>query len=516
MNSYNNPYETTRQIQLDAFVDVATESFPGIGRIEGEWESRLGYLADQDAVVVLDEFPYLIDADESLPSVIQRLWDQELRDTGVTLVLVGSSISMMEAATLLGNSPLYGRFTEKIDLRQLDFAAARTFFPESDTPEQLLLAWGVFGGTPYSLDGIELDDDLGRVIQGSLLSRQGFLHDEPEYVLRTELTEPNRYFAILKAIAAGNTSSNEIAQTIGIDGKQISTYTQQLERLQLVEREVPVTEDKTKSRRGRYRILDPLFRFWFRFVYGTEDRYERLGVDAYETVIEPVLADFVSQEFESRCQDILPDCYPDLLFTDIGRWWYNEYEVGVVGVAADGTMVTGECKFTSTPLGYSALASLEDHTDEIRWSPDGSEIEHEYALFARNGVTQSVRDAAADRDDLQLFGLERIVLHPGDSRLTERVQATGIRTVERHEVHRSGRRLYRSRRIAAMPSRLSRTDRLFTARVGNVVRGVVESDPVVGVLGLVFLCLFVSGHTILQPSIEITLVAADPTWHIMT
>ena len=105
--------ETTRQIQLDAFVDVAAESFPGIDRIESEWESLLGYLADQDAVIVLDEFPYLIDADESLPSVIQRLWDQELRDTGVTLVLVGSSISMMEGATLLGNSPLYGRFTDR-------------------------------------------------------------------------------------------------------------------------------------------------------------------------------------------------------------------------------------------------------------------------------------------------------------------------------------------------------------------------------------------------------------------
>jgi len=120
------------------------ESIPGIDRIEGEWESLLGYLADQDAVIVLDEFPYLIDADESLPSVIQRLWDQELRDTGVTLILVGSSISMMEEATLLGNSPLYGRFTEKIDLRQLDFAAARTFFPESYSAEQLFLAWGVF------------------------------------------------------------------------------------------------------------------------------------------------------------------------------------------------------------------------------------------------------------------------------------------------------------------------------------------------------------------------------------
>jgi len=61
-----------------------------------------------------------------------------------------------------------------------------------------------------------------------VLSQQGFLHNEPEYVLCIELTDPNRYFAILKAIAAGNVTSNEITQTIAIDGKQTSTYTQKL------------------------------------------------------------------------------------------------------------------------------------------------------------------------------------------------------------------------------------------------------------------------------------------------
>ncbi|ADB63577.1 ATPase (plasmid) [Haloterrigena turkmenica DSM 5511] len=401
--------ETTSQVQLDEFVDVASESFPSVDRIKGEWESLLGYLAEQDTVVVLDEFPYLIDADESLPSVIQRLWDQEIQDTAATLVLVGSSISMMEEATLLGNSPLYGRFTEKIDLRQLDFDAACEFFPDSYTPEEQMFAWGVFGGTPYYLDGVELDHDLGTVIQRSILSQQGFLHNEPEYVLRTELTEPNRYFAILKAIAAGNTTANEIAGTVGIDGKQISTYAQKLERLRLVEREVPITEDKTKSRRGRYRIVDPLFRFWFRFVYGNEDRYERLSDDAYETVIEPEMADFVSQEFERLCQDALPELYPAETFVDIGRWWYKEHEVDVVGLTDDGTMVAGECKFTSSPLDYGALASLEDHADEIRWAPNSGDVERKYVLFARSGFTQSVREAAAERDDLELVDLAEII-----------------------------------------------------------------------------------------------------------
>jgi len=403
--------ETTSQIQLDEFVDVAADKFPGITEIKQNWESLLGYLGDQDGIVVLDEFPYLIDADESLPSVIQRLWDQRFQNTSGTLILVGSSISMMEEATLLGNSPLYGRFTEKLDLRPLDFAAAQEFLPGDYSPEEQIFTWGILGGVPYYLDGVKLDQELGAVLTEDVLSQKGYLHNEPEYVLRTELTDPNRYFAILTAIAAGKTTSNEIAQAVGIDGKQISTYTQKLERLRLIEREVPLTEEKAKSRRGRYRILDPLFRFWFRFVYGKEDRYERLGEDAYDAVIEPELPDFVSQEFEKLCQDALPNLFPEETFLDIGRWWYKEHEVDVVGFTTDGTMVAGECKFTNAPLDYSALASLEDHAAEIRWTPDTGDTNTEYALFTRSGVTQSVHEAVSQRDDVHVFDLHDVTQH---------------------------------------------------------------------------------------------------------
>lgn len=67
----------------------------------------------------------------------------------------------------------------------------------------------------------------------------------------SEWSSPNRYFAILKAIAAGNPAANEIAQAVGIDSRQISTYTQKLERLRLIDREVPITEGKPRFRSGQ-------------------------------------------------------------------------------------------------------------------------------------------------------------------------------------------------------------------------------------------------------------------------
>ena len=60
-------------MQLEQFVETAAVALPGIERIREDWEPLFEYLADQDAIVVLDEFPFLVEQDESLPSVVTRL-----------------------------------------------------------------------------------------------------------------------------------------------------------------------------------------------------------------------------------------------------------------------------------------------------------------------------------------------------------------------------------------------------------------------------------------------------------
>jgi AAA+ ATPase superfamily predicted ATPase len=402
--------QKTSALQLEQFIDTAADSYPGVSRIREEWEEILGYLAEQDAIIVLDEFPYLVEQDESLPSVLQAMFDHDLDDSAATIVLVGSSISMMEEAALLGNSPLYGRSSLKLDVRQLPFAAAMEFFDDAYTPDEQVLTWGVFGGVPYYLEEVSPDATLAANITRTILKRHGTLHDEPDYVLRMELTEPTRYFSIIESIAGGKTSRNEIAGTTGIDYNQLSKYLNRLSRLRLVEQHVPVTETKERSKRSRYRIRDPFFRFWFRFVYGTGEQYDALGEDAYEALIEPELPDFVSRSFEDLCCFALRSLYPEHTITDTGQWWYGEHEVDVVGLTTGQTLIVGECKFQQSPLGYDALSRLEGHVDELRWTPpDGGTRIERYALFSRSGFTTSVKEAATGREDLRLFTVEDVV-----------------------------------------------------------------------------------------------------------
>ncbi len=118
----------------------------------------------------------------------------------------------------------------------------------------------------------------------------------------------------------------------------------------------------------------------------------------------------MSHSFEELCCSALRTLYPEYTITDTGQWWYGEHEVDVVGLTTGDTLLAGECKFQRSPLGYDAFSKLQNHVDELRWTPNGSgKRTEEYALFSRSGFKPSVQGAAEERDDLRLFTVEDVV-----------------------------------------------------------------------------------------------------------
>lgn len=398
--------EVTPQLQLERFAEDVAEVYPESGKLRPDWERLLRFLGEQDAVVVIDEFPYLVQADSSVPSRVQRVWDQHLEATGVTLVLVGSSISVMEDEVLAGKSPLFGRRTVTLDLGPLGVEHLEAFLPGLSA-EETVQAWSLFGGSPHALRVLSPDEGLAENVHRVLLQEQGLLHDEPGLLLRAELRQPNTYFSILRAMARGRTKRNEVAQAASVDTSQVSSYLDRLRRLRLVERETPVTEDPSRSRRGRYRIRDPLFRTWFRFIHGAQDDLARLGDQAYSELVEPELADHASPVFETLCHEALPRLLPGP-YRRIGRWWYREHEIDLVALRTDRVAVVGECKFTARPVHRGDLANLESTSEHIQWRGEPPDQRHA-ALFSRAGFDDDLRQEAEDREDVHLWTVADVV-----------------------------------------------------------------------------------------------------------
>lgn len=398
----------TPHAQRAAFVEAAAAIYPFIEDLRPEWDPLLRALGRENAIVAIDEFPYLIAADDTLPSVVQRIWDQHLSDTEMTLVLIGSSISVMENEVLAGDSPLYGRRTATIDLPPLALGDAKAFYP-ADDPDEIFEAWSIFGGTPYYLEELDSTQSLGENVQRVILSEHGNLHNEPELLLLMELDEPQTYYSLLQAIAHGNRTANEIAQFAGIETTSASPYLRKLRRLRLITRDIPVTANPQSTKKSRYRLSEPFFRFWFRFVYGQQDRLTMLGDEAYDSLVAPDLPTYFGPLFEIACQNALRELVPNT-YRGVGYWWHRQHELDVVGPTDEGVLVAGECKYTTREMTEGDLAGVEDAAAHIDWTPpDGGSPEYEYCCFCRSGFSEDLTATAAARDDVHLFTTADVV-----------------------------------------------------------------------------------------------------------
>ncbi|MGE4030199.1 MAG: ATP-binding protein [Thermoleophilia bacterium] len=400
---------------LELFAREARELLPGTPPIAfADWDEALTFLGDQARVepliVVLDEFQWLWAAQPALDSMIQRRWDVWQREgVPLTLVLCGSSLIHMER--LLGaDRPLYGRAGYRPELAPLDFRWASEFAPTDADAEQRLRRYAVLGGTPqYQVwaGGGDLID----VIAERILTRGEPLYEEPLHLLREEQTirTPGTYFDVLRAIAAGATRHNEIAQHAGgLDRGQTTKMLDRLASLGYIQSRAPLGPGGPIPNRGVFRIADPFFRFWFRFVFPNRSRLEagRVG-----DVMDQVLAGldtYMGLAFEDTCREWAARHSTDLpRFDELGSWWDRRgtTEIDVVATARNRYTLIGSCTW-SERAGPEVLGLLRRDAEALGPAAHGAQL----CIFAR-GFAPELIDRA-HREGVRLVEAAELVGRP--------------------------------------------------------------------------------------------------------
>lgn len=361
---------------------------------------------DERAVIVIDEFQYLGRANPAYPSIFQRIWDTMLKDANVMLVLCGSLISLMRNQVLSEESPLYGRRTAQIRMRQIPFSHYREFLPGRSTRE-LVERYAVTGGVPKYIELFEDEKDVYSAISANVLDRSGFLYDEPNFLLQREVPDVGTYFALIRAIAGGAHRPSEISRSFGIKQTSLNKYLKTLIDLDVLERQVPVTEgNPDKSKKSLYRIKDNFLQFWFRFVLPNLSYLETGRTAVVEKRIREHFIDgHVAYVYEDVCRERLWDLADsgELGFVPerVGRWWSGSDEINVVGLSAsEGRAVWGECKFWKDPVGANVLRALEEKAARVPWERDRRT--DAFALFSASGFTDELWEIAASRGDVVL------------------------------------------------------------------------------------------------------------------
>lgn len=355
-------------------------------------EAALTYLANKNKerrlIIVLDEFPYWIDSDKSIPSKLQRFWDNTGKHSNIMLVLCGSSISMMVDHVLAEKSPLYGRRSGQLELEPFDYRTASQFFPKW-IPRDQLIVYGVLGGIPAYLAQFDSSISLAENINHKILTKGSFLSEEAEFLLKTELRDPKVYASLLRIIAAGNTSLKDLTSKMDMDSRALATYLSNLQMLFLINREVSMLETAPeKSRKGRYTIKDNFLNFWFHFIEPNITYLEtRRGETLYRELISKNISSYMGSIFENICRQYILYYGQELGLPHpqrIGKIWSKDYDLDVVARTHDGKYIFGECKWSSKAINPGLITILIDRAKQSGLPQKDAQ----HILFSSSGFRQ--------------------------------------------------------------------------------------------------------------------------------
>lgn len=353
---------------------------------------------------MLDEFPYLADADPALPSMIQKFWDSGAAQAGnLKLLLCGSMVSHMEEL-LAERNPLYGRKTLALDLAPLSFVEAAQFIPRYSAEDKLVTC-SILGGIPFYLQLLDRRSTLQSNIIRLLLTQIGSLVDEPIVLLQSELREVSRYASVLVAIANGCTKHGEIIGRVReiSDSGALGPYLEKLERMRLI-RIAKSMDASPKERDRRYFIADSLIAFWYRFVQpNLSSVAQGFGAEIWRHQIAPNLDQFMGGAFEEICREHsrrFSQEYFSAPAQEVGQIWQADYDIDLAGKLLDGSMLYGECKWWRDLVGENVLDELIERASRTDYGRDNPK--RQFVLYARMGFTAALQRRAASQPGIAL------------------------------------------------------------------------------------------------------------------
>lgn len=335
------------------------------GSPPGSWDEFFGRLAlssgRSPVVVVIDEFPWAVQADPTLEGTLQNAWDRALERLPILLVVVGSDVAMMERLTE-HDRPLFGR---------AGIVVVQPFDPRECAE---LLGGGsamaafdghlVTGGYPRLLGRLAAAGSAERFVAEELSDETSDLAVLAQLTLDAEFPPDSQARRILSAIGsseAGPVSFSRVAHAM--DGETAAVQTAVTRGLKVltdlsdvVAVDVPLGAARN-SRLRRYRVADPYLRFWFRFAEPQLANIARgrgdLAVDAFRRGWESWRGKAVEPIVREGVLRLAPDLAWLTEVDAVGGWWNrdNSTEVDIVAGQRGRIRAVGSVKWrTGTPF----------------------------------------------------------------------------------------------------------------------------------------------------------------------
>lgn len=416
-------------VLLDEFRDLVAAKIPLAANVtfrnfDDFFSFLFQYLQEHPLMIVLDEFQNFRAVDASVFTVLQRLWDTNKDESRGMFIFVGSVFTLMKTIFEGSREPLFGRATARMVLDPLPPDAVAAILEDHglDAPASLPFFDTLFGGVPkyyFLLDRYHLfKQPPEKIIRRLFVEADAPLQNEGRELLIEEFGKNyHLYFSILQVVASGETQMARIADRTGINVNSISKYLDELTNYyQILERRLPVTDNREDKKRGRYYLRDQALRFWFRYIFRNRTLIE---IGDEENLIRKILADLptlMGRVFEELVRSLLLRKNDTTLlpfrFNRIGGFWSRRGDVEIDIVALDddgGKVLFGECKLAGHKVTRADLQQLREKARQVKWL-SGSRQEY-FALFSAAAMPAVARADLAS-EGVIIHDLARLLAQP--------------------------------------------------------------------------------------------------------
>jgi AAA+ ATPase superfamily predicted ATPase len=329
---YSQAIEGAKEIQLDqVFQDVKGQLETNL--VPKSWAEffELVSLQRKPLILCLDEFPYLVASDPSLPSVIQR-WLDHGRPKQCLLILAGSSTRMMNDLFLNRAAPLYNRARKLLHVKPMNYGAFCQACQVNPADLESFDRFAMTGGIPKYWEFADPAQSAVELAEELFFGFAPYLEQEPTRILRDEGIAGLNALSLLETIGRGAEKPSEMAARMATRQTNLSRLLQQLLDASVLEREFPFGESARSTKKILYRIHDPTLRFWFRVYSPHRTRWHRY--DPAEKA--RLLHEHAATVFEDYCRSRHPDA---------ARYWEGNLEFDFVRLEKPSRVIVTEVKW---------------------------------------------------------------------------------------------------------------------------------------------------------------------------
>lgn len=285
---------------------------------------------------------------------------------------------------------------------------AAQFHPRFSLQEKAMVYF-ICGGIPLYLKFFDPKLLLFKNLEKNLFDEFAPLFREPEFLLREELRELPKYYTVLMALASGSSTSTELAKQTAIEERKLYYYLQNLIDLGYVARRFPLLPKNLQRKATRFVLVDPLLRFWFRFVYPHTAYIVQMGArEAVKNLVKPYWEAYCGICFEELCREALGYLYQEKSLINpfrTGEYWDKQTQIDVVGYIEKEEISLGECKWGKVSSYKKLIAELKD---KITKYPNHEGLRVEPYLFIQKKPARLELDAEVHGYELEdLYGLTK-------------------------------------------------------------------------------------------------------------